>query len=324
MAWEGLFLIGKLAFAFALLTASAAGAQQAYPNRPIHLLLGFPAGSGADIGARFVAAELQKASGQTVVVDNKPGAGSNIAVALAAKAKPDGYTVLLAASSAMAGSRYLYKDFKVDTETEFEPIAVLWEATFLITVAPDSPLKSVGELTQRLKSKTRSRYGYTNQTGQLTAAYYLALGNAGAEPVSYRAAAEAVADLGSGTLDFMALDGAFASGQLRNGRIKPLAVTTARRSPAMPDVPTMSEAGMEGFVFAPFWALYAPRGTPREIVKKLQDWSFEIMRSEAALKHFAITGSNITIEDGAGTRIKLRNEIEKWARAVKAAGVEPQ
>ena len=182
----------------------------------------------------------------------------------------------------------------------------------------------MADLTERLKSKTRNRYGYTNQTGQLTAAYYLALGHASAEPVSYRAASEAVADLGSGTLDFMALDGAFASGQLRNGKIKPLAVTTARRSPAMPDVPTMSEAGMEGFVFAPFWALYTPRGTPADIVGKLQDWSFAIMKSEAALKHFAITGSNIAVEDAAAMRIKLRTEIEKWARAVKAAGVEPQ
>ena len=317
-------MIGKIALALALLTASSAGAQQAYPNRPIHLLIGFPAGSGADIGARFIGSQLQNASGQTVIVENKPGAGSNIAVALASKAKPDGYTLLLAASSAMAGSRYLYKDFNVDTEAAFEPIAGLWEATFLITVAPDSPLKSVAELTQQLKSKTRNRYGYTNQTGQLTAAYYLALGGAVAEPVSYRTAAEAVADLGSGTLDFMALDGAFAAAQLRNNRIKPLAVTTAKRSPTMPDVPTMSEAGMEGFVFAPFWALYAPRGTPADIVKKLQDWSFELMRSDAAKKQFAISGSNVSVEDGAATRIKLRTEIEKWARAVKAAGVEPQ
>ncbi|MDF2119748.1 tripartite tricarboxylate transporter substrate binding protein [Roseiarcaceae bacterium H3SJ34-1] len=316
-------LIGKIVLAFALLTAPSAGAQT-YPDRPVHLLIGFPAGSGADIGARFIGSQLQKASGQTVIVENKPGAGSNIAVALAAKAKPDGYTLLLAASSAMAGSRYLYKDFNVNTETEFEPIAALWEATFIITVAPDSPLKSVAELTQHLKSKTRNRYGYTNQTGQLTAAYYLALGGALAEPVSYRTAAEAVADLGSGTLDFMALDGAFAAGQLRNGKIKPLAVTTARRSPSMPDVPTMSEAGMEGFVFAPFWALYAPRGTPAEIIKKLQDWSFELMRSEAAKKQFAISGSNISVEDGAATRIKLRTEIEKWAHAVKSAGMEPQ
>jgi tripartite-type tricarboxylate transporter receptor subunit TctC len=302
---------------------AAAGAQETYPARRITMLLGFAAGSGADIGARFVAAELQNACGQPVIVENRPGAGSNIAVTLASQAKPDGYTVLLAASSAMAGSRFLYRDFKVDTEKDFEPVAALWEATFLIVVAPDSPLNSIADLTARLKSKPASLYGFTNQTGQLTAAYYLTQAGASAQAVSYRATTDAVADLGNGALDFMAIDGAFAAGQIRAGKIKALAVTTPGRVAPLPDVPTMSEAGLKDFVFAPFWALYAPRGTPAPIVKTLENHLREIYASEAARKQHAVSGSNIAFADGPGLRAKLRKEIDRWAGAVKAAGVEP-
>ncbi|HEV2573067.1 MAG TPA: tripartite tricarboxylate transporter substrate binding protein [Beijerinckiaceae bacterium] len=326
-------MVRKGGAVFGLLTAfivlgvqfpEQAFAQQNYPSRPIHILLGFAAGSGADIGARFVSSELQKRAGQPVIIENRPGAGSNIAIGLAAKAKPDGYTLLLAASSAMAGSRFLYGDFKIDTEKEFAPIAVLFDAAFVITVAPDSPLQSVSALTERLKSKTRNRYGYTNQTGQLAAAYYLAQVGASAEPVSYRTAADAVADVASGTLEFMVLDGGFAAGVVRNNKIKALAVTTAERSVSLPQTPTMAEAGVKDFVFAPFWAVYAPRGTPGDIVKKLQGWLREIYTSDAARQHHAITGSNVRFQDDTVLRQRLRTEIEDWAKAVKAAGIEPQ
>ena len=224
----------------------------------------------------------------------------------------------------MAGSRFLYGDFKIDTEKEFAPIAVLFDAAFVITVAPDSPLQSVSALTERLKSKTRNRYGYTNQTGQLAAAYYLAQVGASAEPVSYRTAADAVADVASGTLEFMVLDGGFAAGVVRNNKIKALAVTTAERSVSLPQTPTMAEAGVKDFVFAPFWAVYAPRGTPGDIVKKLQGWLREIYTSDAARQHHAITGSNVRFQDDTVLRQRLRTEIEDWAKAVKAAGIEPQ
>ncbi len=316
-------LRGCVATALAPMLPPSGLAQEVYPARRLTMLLGFAAGSGADIGARFVAGELQAACGQPVIVENRPGAGSNIAVTLASQARPDGYTVLLAASSAMAGSRFLYRDFKVDTQVEFEPVAALWEATFLIVVAPDSPLTSIADLTAKLKVKSSSLYGFTNQTGQLTAAYYLTQAGAKAQPVSYRTTSDAVADLANGALDFMAIDGAFAAGQIRSGKIKALAVTTAKRAPPLPDVPTMSEAGLKDFVFAPFWALYAPRGTPEPIVKKLEGYLADIYASEAARKQHAISGSNISFEGGAGLRVKLRREIERWAGAVKAAGIEP-
>ena len=287
-------------------------------------MVGFPAGSGADIGVRFVADRLHEVSKQRFIVENKPGAGSNIAIGLTAKARPDGYTVLMAASSAMAGSRYIYKDFTIDTEKEFEPVAIIWRASFLLAVSPTSPLQSVAELTRLIKSKDRSLYAYSNQTGQLAGTYYLSLVGAKSNGVSYRGAAEAVADMASGTIDFMMLDGAFASGQVRAGRIKPLAVTTAQRTSALPETQTLQEAGLAGFEFAPFWAAYLPKGTPQPIVDRLSGWLIDVAKLEATRKQYTTTGSIAVGEGPAADRSALPSEIEKWAMAVKSAGIEPQ
>ncbi len=299
-------------------------AQQDYPSRPIHMMVGFPAGSGADLGVRSIADKLQEVAKQRVIVENKPGAGSNIAIGLAVNARPDGYTVLMAASSAMAGSRYLYKDFKIDTETALEPVALVWRSNFVLSVAPQSPIQSVADLTEFLKTKPRSLHAYSNQTGQLAAAFYLARVGVTSNGVNYRGAAEAVADLNSGTIDFMMLDGAFASGQLRAGRIKPLGVTAARRSSSTPDTPTMHEAGLPGFEFSPFWAAYVPKGTPAAIVAKLTPWLIEVARSDAIRERFNITGSLPVGEGPDAARAALKDEIVKWAVAVKAAGIDPQ
>lgn len=305
-------------------SVAVANAQSDFPSRPVRVVVGFPAGSGADIGVRFIAARLQEVSRATIVVENKPGAGSNIAIEQVARAKPDGYTLLFAASSAMAGSRFLYKDFKLDTENEFAPVATLWQSIFVLTVAPQSPVSTVAELTALLKSKPKTLHAYTNQTGQIAAAAYLAKVGATSQSVSYRAAADAVADLGSGTLDFMMLDGAFSAGQMRAGRVKPLAVTAARRSTSTPDTPTMQEAGLADFAFAPFWAAYFPKGTPPEIVARMSVWLIEVVKLDATRQQYHTTGSTALGEGPDQVRAELRSEIGKWAEAVKLAGVVPQ
>ena len=316
--------IRPIALALPIWAAAMPASAQDYPARPIHLVVGFPAGSGADIGARWIGERLADGSKTTVVVENKPGAGSNIAIGLVAAARPDGYTILFAASSAMAGSRFLYKDFRIDTEDALVPAALLYRTNFVATVAPTSAVGSVDALTRALKAKARNLHAYTNQTGQIAGAYYLAKVGARSEAVSYRTAAEAVADLGSGTLDFMMLDGAFAAGQFRAGRIKPLAVTSARRSAAMPEVPSMQEAGVAGVEFAPFWAAYLPKGTAPEIVAKVTGWMIELVKLEATRAQFATTGRIAIGEGPDAARAELKLEIEKWRDAVRAAGVEPQ
>ena len=307
-----------------LSTLAPPAAAQDYPTRPIHVVVGFAAGSGADIGVRHVATRMAEIAKATVVVENKPGAGSNIAVGVVANAKPDGYTMLMAASSAMAGSRYLYKDFKIDTEAAFEPVATLWRATFILAVDPKSPIISVADLTAYLKATPKTLHGYTNQTGQLAAAYYLSRVGATSASVSYRVTTDAVADLNAGSIHFMMIDGAFGSAMFRAARIKPLAVTSLGRSTSMPDVLPMSEAGLPGFQFAPIWAAYFPRGTPRAIVDKASGWLIDTINHPDTLAQFKTTGS-IAVPGGPDVARKaLRAEIESWAVAVKAANIDPQ
>jgi tripartite-type tricarboxylate transporter receptor subunit TctC len=214
---------------------SPAAAQQDYPNRALHVFIGFPAGSGADILGRYFAAQLEKLAGKPVVVENKPGANSNIAAGIVATAKPDGYSILFIASSNMAGSRFLFKSLPFDTVKDFTPVAAYAEIAFVLTVGAKSPIKSVAELTAYLKSRKQNKYGATNQTAILSTEYYKQLaGGVDAVHVAYRTAPEALPDVEDGTLDFMIMDGTFAVGPIKAGKIRALAVTTrsgSRRCP---------------------------------------------------------------------------------------------
>jgi len=148
--------------------AGSAQAQANYPNRPVHVVIGFPAGSGADILGRYFAQKLQDVSKQPVIVDNKPGATSNIAIRFVSKAEPDGYTILFIANSNMAGSRFLFKDLPFDTVKDFTPIASFAQIAFIMVVSPKSPLNNLDDVVAHLKKKGDNLYGYTNQTALLS------------------------------------------------------------------------------------------------------------------------------------------------------------
>ncbi len=173
------------AAAVALLAAPAA-AQQDYPNRPLHVFIGFPAGSGADILGRYFTAQLEKLAGKPVIVENKPGANSNIAAGLVAKAKPDGYSILFIANSNMAGSRFLFKNLPFDTVKDFVPAATFARIAFVITVSAKSPIKTVADLTAYLKGRKQNKYGTTNQTAILASEYYKQVAGVQAVNVAYR------------------------------------------------------------------------------------------------------------------------------------------
>ena len=211
------------------------------------MFIGFPAGSGADILGRYFTAQLEKLAGKPVVVENKPGANSNIAAGMVASAKPDGLSILFIASSNMAGSRYLFKNLPFDTVKDFTPVASFAEIAFVLTVGANSPTKSVAELTAYLKSRKQNKYGATNQTAILSTEYYKQIAGVEAVHVAYRTAPEALPDVADGTLDFMIMDGTFAVGPIKAGKIRALAVTSAKRIASLPDVPTMMEAGRRQF-----------------------------------------------------------------------------
>lgn len=308
----------------ALACGAPALAQSTYPERQIHVLVGFAPGSGADILARYFSRRLSDLAGKPVIVENKPGATSNIAVGLAAKAKPDGYTMLYSANSNMAGNRFLFKDLPFDTVTDFTPVALLSETTFIVVVAPGSPVNSIAELTKSLKANARAKFAYTNQIALLSTQYYRNAVGAEAVAVSYRTATDALPDIQSGTIDFMIIDGTFGMGQLKSGRIKPLAVSTANRLPTLPDLPTMIEAGIPGFDFASWWAAWLPKGASPDVVAKLEGWFATITASPETREFLSATAGTPLQGGSAATRVKQLAEIEKWAVATKAAGITPQ
>jgi tripartite-type tricarboxylate transporter receptor subunit TctC len=301
-----------------------AAAQQDYPNRPLHVFIGFPAGSGADILGRYFTVQLEKLAGKPVVVENKPGANSNIAAGIVANAKPDGYSILFIASSNMAGSRFLFKNLPFDTVKDFTPVASFAEIAFVLTVGAKSPIKSVAELTDYLKSRKQTKYGATNQTAILTTEYYKQIAGVEAVHVAYRTAPEALPDVEDGTLDFMVMDGTFAVGPIKAGKIRALAVTTAQRIASLPDVPTMKGAGVGGFEFSPWWGVWVPAGTPQPIVAKLGGWMNQIARTEETRQFLERVAALPLSDDSKGTAARLQDDIKKWEPLVKAAKIEPQ
>jgi tripartite-type tricarboxylate transporter receptor subunit TctC len=317
-----------VALALALIALAAgvrpSAAQQDYPNRALHVFIGFPAGSGADILGRYFTAQLEKLAGKPVVVENKPGANSNIAAGMVANAKPDGYSILFIASSNMAGSRFLFKNLPFDTVKDFTPVASFAEIAFVLTVGAKSPIKSVTELTAHLKSSPQAKYGATNQTAILSTEYYKQIAGVEAVHVAYRTAPEALPDVEDGTLDFMIMDGTFAVGPIKAGKIRPLAVTTAQRIASLPDVPTMKEAGVGDFAFSPWWGVWVPAGTPQPIVAKLGGWMNQIARSEETRQFLERVAALPLSDDSTATAARLQGDIAKWGPLVKAAKIEPQ
>ena len=310
--------------ASATLSGEARAQAQGYPDRPVQVVIGFPAGSGADILGRYFVRQLEVKAQRSFIVINRAGATSNIAIRSVAVAAPDGYTLLLAANSNMAGSRFLFKEVPFDTLKDFAPVASFAQITFILVVSPKSPINNVKELIEAVKKKKDTLYGYTNQTAQLSTELFKQMAGLTTTPVSFKTAPDAMKDITDGTLDFMIMDGTFAAGQVAQGALKPLAVTTATRSPTFPGVPTMQEAGLPGFEFAPWWCVYAPTGTPQPIMDKLEAWLHEIAKMPETAAFLKSVGAIVNDDTAKQADDRLRAELPKWTSIVKAAGIEPQ
>jgi tripartite-type tricarboxylate transporter receptor subunit TctC len=288
------------------------------------VVIGFAAGSGADILTRFYAAKLGDLSGQSVVVENRPGAIGIMAGGVVAKAKPDGYTMMFSGNSMMAAGRWLVKDFPFDPDREFVPAAAMLETPFVLAVPAQSPTKTVAELVAILKPKSDNRSAYTNPTALVSTELFKMRTGVKSQTVSYRTAADAIPDLANGTLDFMILDGTFAVGQAKAGKIRILAATSAQRITALPDVPTMMEAGVPDYAFSPWWATYLPAGTPQPIVDKIAAWITTIAKSPDTAKFLDTMAAMPVVDDAAGIRARLKKDSETWNRLGAAANLQPQ
>jgi tripartite-type tricarboxylate transporter receptor subunit TctC len=314
----------RLAAAAALalsVIAVPVGAQDAYPARVIHLVVGYSPGSGPDITTRRLAEAIRSASGATVIVENRIGALTSIAAQYVARAKPDGYTVFVTAgNSTFAANRWLFKDLPYDPVQDFTPVTSLLKTPFLFAVPQGSPINSVAELTGALKQKAgKAMYAYANSISLAAAELYKAKTGVEATGVPYKSIVDSHAALAAGDVDFFIADVTF------KDRAKVLALTVAERSSVLPAVPSSKEAGLDDFDLGAWWGVWLPAGAPQGIVDKLASWIDPFVASDANREFTMKVGNEPWVGvRGDGLRQYTVAEIAKWGKAIKLAKIEPQ
>ena len=311
-----------LVIVFAFTLAGMAHAQD-YPARPVRLMIPFTAGSATDLLARRIAAKMNDNWGQQVVVDNRGGGGGTIASSIVAKAAPDGYT-LLVHSIAFAMNAALYSNLPYDPIKDFAPVSQISISTSLMVVAPALGVKSVKEFIALAKQKPGQLNYASSGVGSgthLNAEQFRFAAGIDVVHVPYKGVPEALIDVMTGRTHFFLTPLVPALPFLREGRLLPLAVTTARRTPVLPDVPTMAEAALPGYEFQAWFGVFAPARTPRPIVTRIGKEISRIVDLPDIKQQMQIQGEEgrtSTPEEFAGF---LRAEIEKISKIVKLAGV---
>ncbi|MDB5571385.1 MAG: hypothetical protein JWM36_81 [Hyphomicrobiales bacterium] len=309
----------------ASLTPLGAGAQE-YPTRVIRSICNFGPGSGADIVVRYYSEKLQRLAGKAVIVENKTGAAGNIATQMVATSKPDGYTIMITPGNAtLASAPHLFKDVPFDPIKDFEPVARLAKVPFVVVVKPDSPAATMADLTAQLRAKgVKARYAASTNTAIVTAELYREMAGVQLEQIKYSGIADVLRGLLADEVDFTASDATWVAAMVQSGRVKPLAVTSATRLSAMPDVPTMQEAGFKGFDLTPWWGVVVPAGTPKPIVDKLAGW-FQQINDDPETKAFLGKFATETWSGGPeDLRKLLASEIDAWGKYIALAKIEKQ
>ncbi len=308
----------------AMAPALTARAQD-YPNRDITAVVGFPAGSGADVYARFFANRLSVLSKRAVAVSNRPGANSSIATEAVARSKPDGYTIFIGGSDAFAAPLYLFKKPPIDPRKDFVYLSPLVSQGFILVVDAQKPFKTVAELTTYLKAqKDKASYASTNNPATILAEIYKASAGLESVEVKYKTSVEFVKDMLGGRIDFVMADPVFGLARIREGKMRPLGVSTAKRISSIPDIPTLQEAGIAGVDMNLWWIAAAPAGTPAPVVAQLNAWFTEIGKMSETVEFLGKNGAEPMTASLDETRRLMEKEIGDWANYVKLGKIEAQ
>jgi tripartite-type tricarboxylate transporter receptor subunit TctC len=315
------------AAAMAVLTALPAltSGAETYPSRPIRLLVGLPPGAGTDLMARIVASKLPDAIGQHVVVDNRPGAGGLIAAMIAAKASPDGYTLLFGASSYSALFAAIYKKLPYDPVKDFAPISLVAKVPNVLVVNPSFPARTVSEFISEAKaSPGKLSYGSSGNGTVLHVAMEMLKKRADINltHIPYKGGAPAVLDLIAGRIHAMFDNLPTHVAHIKAGRTRPLAITADKRNFQLPEVPTMIEAGLPGFEVWSWYGVFAPAGASRSIVAKLNAAVVKTLNLPEIRQRMALEGVEPMPTTPAEFAAFQKAEIAKWTKAVKESGIE--
>jgi tripartite-type tricarboxylate transporter receptor subunit TctC len=308
------------------LAAAHAAAQSAYPSKPVRFIVPSAAGGGTDIIARAIAQKLSEALGQQFVVENKPGAGQMIGIEAAARSPADGHTLLMAAST-LAINPIMYKKVSYDPLRDFAPITQAASLPNVLVVNPSLPVASVRDLIA-LAKREPGRLAYASAgvgtSPQMSIELLKSMAGIDMLHVPYKGTTPGVVDLLAGQVQLMTPNVLTALPHIKAGKLRALAVTSGKRSDALPDVPTIAEAGVPGYESVQWYGVLAPAGTPRDIVQRLYTEIAKALRAGDVRERLAADGAEPVGNTPEEFAAFIRAEIGKWAKVAKAAGIQPE
>lgn len=307
------------------LLAGGATANQDYPSRPISIYVGGAAGSGSDLLVRFLAEKLRVLSGQTVVVENRPGVFGNLAASAVAKAKPDGYTILVAPNITFAVSPYMFKQLPFHPQKDFVPVGTISQGPFFLVVDAAKGPKTVAELTARLRAKgSNGSFGAPNGISLAAGELYKSIVGVTPAQIPYKSVSQALIETAMGQLDFVFID-APTMLTTEGGKFRPLAVTSEKRSSAAPQVPTMVEAGVQDYPRVSAWfGMALPAGTPATVAQKLNGYLTKVLAMEETITFLRHRGQDPFPGSAKDMADFQGKEIENWGRIAKISKLEAQ
>ena len=316
----------RLAVGFFLALMTSMLWAQSWPTKPVRMIIAFQPGGPTDLVSRVLAQKLSEQLGQQVIVDNKPGAGGNIAAELAAKAAPDGYTIFYNTSAIVIGPA-LYGKVNYDTLKDFTPVLLTASVPMVLVVNPQLPARSVKEFVDLAKTRSGALNYSSSGTGTIThlaSAMMSTQTGIQTQHIPYKGSAPGLVDLASGQTQFMIDTINTVLPYVRDNRLRGLAVTSAKRSPLLPDLPTLAEAGISGFEAAAWQGIVVPTGTPNEIVQKLNAEVNKALTHPDIRSRLAAQGADILGGTPAEYAAYLRSEMPRWAKAVKDSGAKAE
>lgn len=304
----------------ALWVAPCLAFAQAYPTKPVRLIVPYTSGN-TDTTARIFGQKLGERLGQQIVIDNRPGAGANIGAEIAARSAPDGY-VLFYLSLSHAINASLYHKLNYDLTKDFAPIALLISSPYILTVHPSVPARSVAELIAFAKEHPgQLNYASSGSTSHLAVEYFSTLAGLKMNHVPYKSGAPATVAIISGQVEVALASASASMPHIKSGKLRGLGISTAQRSPQAPDLPTISESGVPGYDVSTWHGIAAPAGTPRDIITRLNAESLALLKMPDVIERYRAVDSDVLGSTPEQLGAHIRSEIQKWAKVVRDSGV---
>lgn len=315
----------RLVLALAAATLAGSAFAQAWPSKPIRIVVPFPPGGGTDIIARETSQRVAKATGWTFVIDNKPGAGGNLGVDAVAKSPADGYTIVLGQSSNLAINPSLYAKLPYDPQKDLAPIVLVANAPLVMVTGMNTPYKSLADAVNAAKAKPGQINFASPGNGtvaHLTSELFQKAAGVKTQHVPYKGAAQALTDVVSGTVDLYMSSVPTLLGQIKQGKLRPLAVTSAKRVDDLPAVPTINESGYKGFDAVTWFGLLAPAGTPKDAIARLNAEFNKALKDPELVKRLGDEGADAAGGSAEQFAALIKDEIPRWGKVVKESGAK--